>query len=97
MRQYQTDSVNKRLGRSPSVFCKLTRAIALSQLGNQLASGHEHLIWVDIGNILVLHNTNQITLVVDSSVLAIATFPVAKLKQVTILDKAFDLDFIGLN
>jgi hypothetical protein len=44
-----------------------------------------------------LHNTNQITLVEDSSVLGIATSPVAKLNRVTIFDQAFDLDLIGLS
>jgi hypothetical protein len=44
-----------------------------------------------------LHNTNQITLVEDSSVLGIATSPVVKPKRVTIFEKAFDLDFIGLS
>jgi hypothetical protein len=60
-----------------------------------IANADENLILVEIGNIFVLHNTNQITLVENSGVLGIATFPVAKLKRVTICDRTSDFDSIG--
>jgi hypothetical protein len=70
MRQYPADSVNKKLARSPSVLCRLTRAIAQSYLalkmrdtmaiksGNRGKWRSEDLIAAEICNVLVLHNTN---------------------------------------